>query len=134
LLNNRPVNIFEECLSSWDLGDDWRPFVERLAERVADWPVTAAEPDDFSIEAPLDIPWREGLLVWVHLGDACLGAQIDRTGLRCGDLNDLPGDRLATWFTSSETHARNGKSLESLADEMLDWFARRPRAVDHGER
>jgi len=117
------MNVFEECLSNWDLGDDWRPVAERLAARVADWPVISAEPDDFTVEAPLEIPWHEGLLVWVHLG-AFLGCQIDRSGLRCGLLNDFPGDRLATWFMSSETYQHSGKSLESLTDEMLIWFGR----------
>ncbi|MEU8435246.1 hypothetical protein AB0F18_20450 [Streptomyces sp. NPDC029216] len=121
------MNAFEEYLADWELGDAWRPVVERLAERVATWPSTAPEPDDFCVDAPVDVLWREGVLVWASTGTdgaVCLGGQFDAAGLRCGALNPHnPGDHLDTWYAA----ARHGRTLESLADEFLGWIARENR-------
>src|SRR6266700_6273196 len=95
------MNFFDEYLTDWEFADEWRPVIERLAERSATWPA-APEPDDFCVDFPVDVLWRDGLLVWVSLVDpvhnavdCCLGGQFDRTGLRCGTLNPHnPGDHL----------------------------------------
>jgi hypothetical protein len=52
---DEPVNTFEEELAGWEFADEWRPVVERLAERVADWPATAPDPDDFYVSHPIGL-------------------------------------------------------------------------------
>jgi len=121
------VNTFEELLADWEFGDEWRPLVERLAERVADWPSTAPDPDDFYVSHAIGSSGSDGLLVWADLLHparnvigACLGAQVDRTELRCGALNPHnPGDHLEVWLITP----RDRRSFVELADGLLDWFA-----------
>ncbi|WP_432189986.1 hypothetical protein [Streptomyces sp. Tue6028] len=115
------MNAFEEYLADWELDDAWRPVVERLAERVATWPSTAPEPEDFCVDAPVDVLWHEGVLVWAWTGAVCLGGQFDAAGLRCGALNPHnPGDHLDTRYVV----AQHGRALESLVDAFLGWIAR----------
>ncbi|MFI2206703.1 hypothetical protein ACH47Z_39460 [Streptomyces sp. NPDC020192] len=75
------------------------------------------------MDAPVDVLWHEGVLVWAHTGAGgavLLGGQFDAEGLRCGALNPHnPGDHLDTWHVVM----RRGKSLEALADEFLEWIA-----------
>ncbi|MFE7245647.1 hypothetical protein [Streptomyces sp. NPDC057582] len=122
------MNAFDEYLMDWEFGEEWRPVVERLAARCTTWPRAAPEPDDFCVDFPVDVLWRDGLLVWVYLVDpvrnvvdCCLGGQFDRTGLRCGTLNPHnPGDHLDCHFMRPGDMG----SLKALADEFVDWITR----------
>lgn len=119
------MSAFDEYLTDWEFGEDWRPVVEHLAARVTSWPSGAPEPEDFCVDFPVDVLWTDGLLVWTSLVDpvrnsTCLGGQIDRTGLRCGTLNPHnPGDHLDCRFVL----LGEGRSLPDLADVLLDWVA-----------
>ncbi|MFE3905602.1 hypothetical protein ACFXPY_36310 [Streptomyces sp. NPDC059153] len=121
------MSTFDEYLTDWEFGEDWRPVVEHLAARVTSWPRGAPEPEDFCVDFPVDVLWADGLLVWTSLVDpvrnmisTCLGGQIDRTGLRCGILNPHnPGDHLDCRFVL----LGEGRSLSDLADVLLDWVA-----------
>ncbi|WP_030800315.1 hypothetical protein [Streptomyces sp. NRRL S-337] len=121
------MSTFDEYLAHWEFGDDWRPVVEHLAARVTNWPNGAPPPDDFCVDFPVDVLWTDGLLVWTSLVDPLrgtistgLGGQIDRSGLRCGNLNPHnPGDHLDCHFVL----LREGRSLSALTDAFLDWVA-----------
>ncbi|MER6982089.1 hypothetical protein [Streptomyces carpinensis] len=121
------MNAFDEYLTDWRFGEDWRPVAEHLAARVTSWSSGAPAPEDFCVDFPTDVLWTEGLLVWTSLVDpvrdvisTCLGGQIDRTGLRCGLLNPHnPGDHLECRFVLPG----EGRPLPELADELLEWVA-----------
>ncbi|MFE4018537.1 hypothetical protein ACFXPZ_14100 [Streptomyces sp. NPDC059101] len=115
------MSAFDEYLTDWEFGEDWRPVVEHLVARVTSWPSGAPEPEDFCVDFPVDVLWTDGLLVWTSLGDPVrnvIGGQIDRTGLRCGILNP-PGDYLDCRFVL----LGEGRSLSDMADVLLDWVA-----------
>lgn len=126
------TDAFHEYLENWEFGEEWRPIVERLAARGPTWPTTAPEPDDFWVDYPVDVLWRDGILVCVSLDDpvrgvvgCCLGGQFDRAGLRCGLLNPHnPGDSL----DCRHVHRGDADSLAALADRFLDWIARETEA------
>ncbi|MEV5880206.1 hypothetical protein AB0L75_39610 [Streptomyces sp. NPDC052101] len=122
------MNAFEEYLADWELGDAWRPVVERQP--------SGSPP---GLPQPRNQLWHEGVLVWAWTGaDAavCLGGQFDSAGLRCGALNPhSPGDHLGTWYVV----ARHGRALGILVDKFLGWIAREnpappTPAAPHGQR
>ncbi|MFH8383930.1 hypothetical protein ACH4E7_23785 [Kitasatospora sp. NPDC018058] len=132
------MNVFEERLAEGDLPEQWRLVVERLAVRARSWPAAAPALEDFWVWEPISCPESRdggGLLVWADLvhGDGrfvrrTLGAQLDRAGLRCGELNShSPGSARELDDFALVVPAAQGRSPHELADALLDWFVHRAR-------
>jgi hypothetical protein len=131
-----PVGIFDEYLAEWEFGERWRPVCERLVALAEQWPLPSLPIDEFTIYGALeqDEGSTSGVLIWLDLESlehpgrvgVTLGAQIDGSGLRCGEVC---GHSLSRFLQPKE-HAdfsRNAPThdLVKLTDEAVAWFGRK---------